>query len=251
MIVNNFKILKSNIDRNLVIPINLKWDFLDREDSLNVYQESIITEIIGEPENYETARFSYNYPVKYVFNFKNTANTDWVNSYVDSGRFTENQVLNKTNAFLKSFFKIDFYDNQNTRRRKNFLTIILNKKNDTTNIELNNDQGIGQLSIPSFSLNPLTNPEGFYLYWFENPNILNLNKLYMTVKFFDGSNGTFTTFTTKKQTDTSTPNRLGSDYFNREVNFNYTKYTYTIQNIGSQTPLTTINWYEYINPPEV
>ena len=41
MIVNNFKILKSNIDRNLVIPINLKWDFLDREDSLNVYQESI------------------------------------------------------------------------------------------------------------------------------------------------------------------------------------------------------------------
>jgi hypothetical protein len=251
MIVNNFKILKSNIDRNLVIPINLKWDFLDREDSLNVYQESIITEIIGEPENYETARFSYNYPVKYVFNFKNTGNTDWVNSYVDSGRFTENQVLNKTNAFLKSFFKIDFYDNQNTRRRKNFLTIILNKKNDTTNIELNNDQGIEQLSIPSFSLNPLTNPEGFYLYWFENPNILNLNKLYMTVKFFDGSNGTFTTFTTKKQTDTSTPNRLDSDYFNREVNFNYTNYTYTIQNIGSQTTLTTINWYEYINPQEV
>jgi hypothetical protein len=251
MIVNNFKILKSNIDRNLVIPINLKWDFLDREDSLNVYQESIITEIIGEPENYETARFSYNYPVRYVFNFKNTENTDWVNSYVDSGRFTENQVLNKTNAFLKSFFKIDFYDSQNTRRRKNFLTIILNKKNDTTNIELNNDQGIRQLSIPSFSLNPLTNPEGFYLYWFENPNILNLNKLYMTVKFFDGSNGTFTTFTTKKQTNSTTPNRLGSDYFNREVNFNYTNYTYMIQNVGSQVPLTTINWYEYINPPEV
>ena len=251
MIVNNFKILKSNLDKNLVIPINLKWDFLDREDSLNLYEESIITEIIGEPENYETARFSYNYPVRYVFNFKNTGNTDWVNSYVDSGRFSENAVLNKNNAFLKSFFKIDLYDSQNTRRRKNFLTIILNKRNDTTDIELDYNQGIGKLSIPSYSLNPVTNPEGFYLYWFENPDILNLPKLYMTAKFFDGSNGKFTTFTTKKQTNSSSPNRLDSDYFSREVNFNYTNKTYTIQNTGSQTPLLTVNWYEYINPPEL
>jgi hypothetical protein len=251
MIVNNYKILKFNGDRNLIVPINMNWDFLDREDALNVYEESIITEIIGNPENYETSRFSYRFPFKQVFNFKNTGDTDWVNSYVDSGRFSENAVLNKTNAFKKSFFKIDFYDSQNTRRRKNYLTIILNKKNDTIDIELPNNQGIGKLSVPSYSLNPLTNPEGFYLYWFENPDILNLTKLYMTVKFFDGADGTFTVFTTKKQTDSTTPYKLTTDYFMREVNFNFTNKTYTIQNINSQNVLSTLNWYEYKNPPIV
>ena len=251
MVVNNFKILKTNIDKGINIPINMNWDFLDREDSLNLYEEQIITEIIGEPENYETARFSYPYPFSYVFNFKNSGDTDWVNSYVESGRFTQNQVLNKSNPFMKSFFKIDLYDSSNTRRRRNFLTVILNKKNDTTNVDLGNNLGTGKLSIPTYSLNPLTNPEGFYLYWFENPDILNLTKLYMTVKFFDGSTGEFTTFTTKKQTESATPYRLTTDYFMREVNFNFTQQTYTINNLQSQTALSTLNWYEYKNPPTV
>ena len=127
----------------------------------------------------------------------------------------------------------------------------MNKKNDSVNIELPNNQGNGKLLIPSYSLNPLTNPEGFYLYWFQNPDILNLTKLYMTVKFFDGADGTFTVFTTKKQTDSTTPYKLTTDYFMREVNFNFTNKTYTIQNINSQNVLSTLNWYEYKNPPIV
>lgn len=249
MIVNNYKILKSNVDKDLIVPINMNWDFLDREDTLNVYEESIITEIIGEPENYETARFSYSRPIRYIFNFKNSADTNWVNSYVESGRFSQIQVLNESNSFKKSFFKIDFYDSKNTRRRKNYLTIILNKRNDKTQIELPYNQGTANLMIPKYSLNPLNNPEGFYLYWFENPSILNITKLYMTVKFFDGSNGTFTVFTTKKQNESTTPYRLTNDYFMREVNFDYTNKTYTIQNLGSQIPLYTLDWYEYKNPP--
>jgi hypothetical protein len=71
----------------------------------------------------------------------------------------------------------------------------------------------------------------------------------MTVKFFDGSNGTFTTFTTKKQTDSTTPYRLTTDYFMREVNFNYDNKTYTIQNLETQLPLSSLGWYEYKNPP--
>jgi hypothetical protein len=73
----------------------------------------------------------------------------------------------------------------------------------------------------------------------------------MTVKFFDGLDGTFTTFTTKKQTDSTTPYRLTTDYFMREVNFNFTQQTYTINNLNSQIPLSTNNWYEYKNPPTV
>ena len=249
MDVNNYKILKSNVDKNLIIPINVNWDFLDREDSLNTYEDSIITEIIGNPENYETARFSYTDPLKYNFYFKNSEDTEWVNSYVDSNRFTQIEVLNQSNSFKKSFFKIDFYDSRNTRRRKNYLTIILNKRNDTTEIELSYNQGTVNLLIPSYSLNPLNNPEGFYLYWFQNPDILNINKLYMTVKFFDGSKGTFTVFTTKKQTESTTPYRLSTDYFMREVNFIYQNKTYTIQNLDNQIPLFNLNWYEYKNPP--
>jgi len=249
MIVNNYKILKSNTNKNLIIPISTNWDFLDREDSLNIYEESIITEIIGTPENYETTRFSYNNEFRYIFYFKNSADTEWVNSYVESGRFTEISVLNQSNAFKKSFFKIDFYDSKNTRRRKNYLTIILNKRNNTTVIDSPYNQGDTNLIIPTYTLNPLSNPEGFYLYWFQNPNILNIDKLYMTVKFFDGSNGTFTTFTTKKQTDSTTPYRLTTDYFMREVNFNYDNKTYTIQNLETQLPLSSLGWYEYKNPP--
>jgi hypothetical protein len=71
----------------------------------------------------------------------------------------------------------------------------------------------------------------------------------MTAKFFDASNGQFTSFTTKKQTTSTTPYRLGTDYFNRRVSFNYDDSTYKITLMNQPTVQeTVIEWYEYTNP---
>jgi len=144
---------------------------------------------------------------------------------------------------------LDFYDSTRTKTRKNYLTIILNKKPNTTTYTFTGSTTPSLINIPSFTLNYNRNQEGFFIYWFEDPSILNIDTLYMTAKFFDASNGQFTVFTTKKQNTSNTPFNLGIEYFYRTVSFNYSDYTYKI------TPLTQpgiqeniIEWYEYINP---
>lgn len=255
--MNKIKLTNRDITRNINVPISMNWDFLEREDTLIKYEEEILNKILGFPNDYEVKRFemfqnpnnNITLPLTYNFNFKSTTENDWVLNYSDSGRFTEREIYNNVKKYDKSFFKLDFYDTTNTQIRKNYLTIILNKRPNKTTYTFPNQTTPFEIDIPSFTLNYNKNQEGFFIYWFEDPTILNIDTLYMTAKFFDASNGQFTSFTTKKQTTSTTPYRLGTDYFNRRVSFNYDDSTYKITLMNQSTVQeTVIEWYEYINP---
>ena len=107
-----------------------------------------------------------------------------------------------------------------------------------------------QSLAPTFELDHIGLKESYFIYWFKEFDTLKLDKLYMRVKFFNGKTGEYTTFTTQKQTsiDVNKPFRINNDYFYREVTFDFVNYLYDV--IGSGKSLLTLDWYEYINPPQ-
>ena len=70
--------IKKLSDKNILIPLDIKWDYLNREDSINVLTKDIITEVIGNATDYEVERYSkeptnidgtFDSSVEYNFNF--------------------------------------------------------------------------------------------------------------------------------------------------------------------------------------
>ena len=47
MSVNKIKILLSDTDKYVDIPVEMKWDFTGRDDSIEEYQKEMVKEIIG------------------------------------------------------------------------------------------------------------------------------------------------------------------------------------------------------------
>jgi hypothetical protein len=42
MIVNKYKILRSNLDKQIDIPIEIKWDLYGQDDDLDKFQEQVV-----------------------------------------------------------------------------------------------------------------------------------------------------------------------------------------------------------------
>ena len=59
MIVNKYKILLPNNDQYLNVPIEMNWDFLGRDDSIDDYQETMVKEVIGGVNDFEIVQFSH------------------------------------------------------------------------------------------------------------------------------------------------------------------------------------------------
>ena len=133
MDVNKIKILPSDLNREILVPLGTKWDFLDRSDAIKQEQQNILKQVIGTPPNYELSRFSHvanpngSSELIYQFFFSEQVEGPWENSYLT--KFTDNQVRYYSDAFAKSFFKIDFYDSMDPKTQKNYLTVILPTSN--------------------------------------------------------------------------------------------------------------------------
>ena len=129
MDVNKIKIVTSDLEKGIVVPIGMNWDFLDRESTIQSQEQEVIKEVIGRPLNYELSRFRNeptNFDVRqlsYIFHFSNSLEEPWENSYLS--KFTELQVRYRTDAFKKSFFKLDFYNSMDPKTQKNYLSVIL------------------------------------------------------------------------------------------------------------------------------
>ena len=139
MSVNKIKIIRPVSDQYVDIPIEMKWDFSGREDSIMDYEKEMVKEVIGLANDFEVSRFSHNSDINgntdinYEFYFydgvspitANTVNqTNWVISYINEC-FTNEEVYYYTKPFTKSFFKLDFYDTRIDASQTNYFTIIL------------------------------------------------------------------------------------------------------------------------------
>ena len=108
MIANKIKILRQVNDRQVIVPLSINWDFSDRGDTIDAFQDDVIRQVLGIPVDYELARFTkkpitlnqqINTSVIHEFNFYNPTNLSFYNSYVNSGLFTFDEVYYNSKSF--------------------------------------------------------------------------------------------------------------------------------------------------------
>jgi hypothetical protein len=269
---NSYRFILPENDQSIDIPVEIKWDFQGHTDSIELYEDEVLEEIIGLPKDFEICRFAHDFygtdrmsQLEYQFYFFNgtsvdiptSFNTDWVMSYQQAG-FSITELYYRTRPVTKSFFKIDFYDTTDDLTQKNYFTIILPTDSVIReSVVLNPTFGTNaEIIVPNFVLDYVFDKEGFFIYWLRDFEILRLSEFYMSVKFFDAKNGAFVRMMTEPQSQLTGMKYLFDQdlYFYRKVNLDYNNFTYKLYDmitgsrVGDGTPL---QWYEYVNPPEV
>jgi hypothetical protein len=273
MNVSKYKILRSSLDKQIDIPIEIKWDIYGQEDELEKFQEDVVEQAIGKPKDFELARFqnkiynnSFDTSVNYQFYFytgltneiNNSVQSDWGITYLSQG-FTNEEIYYTTKPFLKSFFKLDFYDTTSTNTQRIFFSIILpaNQSKDAQ-FSISPYLPLVNVSIPIYNLDYVNQKEGYFLYWLKSREFFNIDTFYMRAKFFNGSTGQFITLMNRSQASpqlVSTKYSFDSSkYLYYKVVMDYNDYTYQIFDtvgptqvrVGSLT--NPIKFYEYINP---
>jgi hypothetical protein len=271
MTVNKYKIVRSTLDKQIDIPIEMKWDFSGRDDSVDEYEKTILEEIIGTANDFEVSRFSHDTYIRagnektsinyhFFFYSGNPANipTATINNYVSDYQavgFTGQELYYFSKPFTKSFFKLDFYDTPEPTSQKNYFTIILPVQQgftESTSISLSLSDV--DVKIPRMRLDYIGDKEGFFIYWLRKQNYIDINQFFMSAKFFNGRTGTYTTMVNTPQFQIPSPYTFnGDDYFYYRVRLDYTNKTYRVFRptnnfirVGrEQQPIT---WYEYVNP---
>lgn len=271
---NKFLFTPSPSGKTINIPIEIKWDFDGKDDSIELYENDVIEDIIGEPIDFEILRFAhseYNVTnpnriktdINYEFYFYTgnptyvsaTTSADinlWPNSYLPTFTSTEIYFFNK--PFSKSFFKIDFYDTDNSLTQTNYFTIIIpTQQGETQSAVVSPNQPILRIKRPKFKLDYLGDKEGFFIYWLRKRDFLNINNFYMTAKFFDAKIGVFVPMINESQA-----NIIGNkfnftnptDYFYYKVELDYNLKTYKVFKNNNRVGIdgNSIKWYEYVNP---
>jgi hypothetical protein len=273
MIVNKYKILRSNLGKQIDIPIEIKWDLYGQDDDLDKFQEKVVEDAIGKPKDFELARFqnkqyvnSFDTSVNYEFNFysgltneiNSSVITDWGTTYLPQG-FTNEEIYYTTKPFLKSFFKLDFYNTTETRTQRVYFSIVL-PANQSKDAQFSISPYIPpvNISIPIYNLDYVNQKEGYFLYWLKSKDFYDIDTFYMRVKFFNGSTGQFITLMNRSQASpqltSSKYNFDSSEYLYYKVVLNYTDFTYQIFDIVGPTQVRVgsvtnpIKFYEYINP---
>lgn len=288
MDVNNYRLRKINNDYDLNIPIDIDFDVLGREDLIQEYENKIINKIVNPVDDFEIVRFGHkpyivpedgNIPpvptslvfatkLQYEFLFFNrnqpidtttlVSSYLWVNNYhftdnpnFSADTFSYEDILQYSNSFKRSFFKLDLYDTDDSETQQIYITLILpTSQSDSEVINIEELGGNTKIDVPKFSLDYVGNKEGFFIYWLRDPTYLNIDKFYMSAKFFNAKTGQFVRMINRPQS--SLPRKHNFEkksYYYFSVELNYEDFEYVIKfnnlRVGENEP---IKWYEYVNP---
>ena len=279
MDVNKIQIRRDGfVNKELVIPIELTWDYLGLDQSIDEYEADIIKKVTGNYGDFEVTRFAHApiavsdpftdnafefTDIQYEFNFYSggTLNdsANWRNNYMSEG-FTPDEIYYYTNNFSNSFFKLDLYDNVDEKRQTNYITIIIPTQQGLTMDAIMQRTPV-KIKKPYFVLDYVGDKEGFFIYWLKKRTFLDISTFFMTAKFYDAKKGYFVKMMNMPQSSLS-GNKYSFDnskYFYYRVELDYEKHDYQVFNMNPNQPIyditeqragTTepIKWYEYVNP---
>ena len=122
------------VSKEIIIPIELDWDYNGHSQSIELYEDEVIKEVIGIGYDFEVDRFPHDVDpvtkkteINYEFYFYSggslTDINNWSNSYIPEG-LTVKDIYYFSNDFTKSFFKLDFYDNVDDKRQTNYTSCL-------------------------------------------------------------------------------------------------------------------------------
>jgi hypothetical protein len=271
MSVSKYKIRIPTTDQQINIPVEIKWDFTERDEAIDVYQEEVVNTLIGDPVDFELTRFSHkpylsantqNYfatKIIHEFRFFDTGGTItnsafWTPTYQNVG-FSAKEIYEYIKPFTKSFFKLDFYDNPNKGSQKNYFTVILPvQQGSFETVTISAFLANVNIRIPKMGLDFVGDKEGFFFYWLKYRDYIDLDEFYMSAKFFDARQGVFRRMMNRPQSTLNGNyfNFNPNDYFYYKVKLDYPTKTYeifsTVTNNRVGTEINPILWYELINP---
>lgn len=272
--MNKYYLTLPTADQGLELPIEMNWDFLGKQDSIEAYESSVLDEIIGTAVDFEVSRFSHDEysptdpttRINHIFYFYSRPDVTvssttvsqvnlWKNSYLNEG-FTSDEVYYFSNSFTNSFFKLDFYDTTDVKSQTNYFTVIIPVQQGLTQTATTSSY-LSNVTIkkPYFILDFIGDKEGFFIYWLTDRDFIDIDTFYMSAKFFDAKLGVFVKMMIRPQA--ILPNKFifdgGKLFFNKVV-LDYSNKTYKIfdgenPNIRVGTDSNPMRWYEYVNPP--
>jgi hypothetical protein len=276
MNVNKFQIKQGGVtNKQINIPVQLQWDYLGMDLSIDEYEVKMIEEVIGKGRDFEVSRFAHapatgttdNTEVNYEFYFYSGGSlndqSNWRLDYQSEG-FTPQEIYYYRNNFANSFFKLDLYDTPDEKKQTNYVTIILPTQQGLT-MEAQMQRTLVNIKKPKFVLDYIGDKDGFFIYWLKKRTFLNIDTFYMSAKFYDAKVGQFKTMMTGRDSNpldlTNGPqyNLVGNkyafdntQYFYYTVKLNYRTLAYEVlntygQRLGTNIP---IKWYEYVNPTQ-
>ena len=278
MSVNNIKITQNGfVDNQITIPIELSWDYLGLDQSIEAYEDEVITQVIGVGRDFEVTRFAHApltgatdaTDVQYEFNFFSGGSldnsTNWKCDYQMEG-FTTQEIFYYTNNYSNSFFKLDFYDNVDDKRQTNYFTVIIPTQQGLTMDAIMQRTPI-KIKKPYFVLDYVGDKEGFFFYWLKKRTFLDIRTFYMTAKFYDAKRGYFIKMMNMPQSSLPSGSNLSANkytfdstkYFYYRVEMDYELHQYQVFNINPNQSIYNlsgqragagipIKWYEYVNP---
>jgi len=275
---NYFRTTVKGNEEYINIPLEITFDMEGRGDMIRGWEEGVIKDILNPINDFEVTKFAhkdYNLnntlktEINYEFNFfdyltppLNASITNWVTDY-ENASFTDSEIYYFANSFKNSFFKLDFYDTNQTENQTILLSIIIPtqqglKEPGTIGPPLN--QTSVEVKKPKFVLDYTgADKEGFYVYWLKDKNYLDRTEFYVSAKFFNAKKGQFVRMVNTPQSNIVglgkfNVNKTEMFYYKYELNYDtydYQVYTFSdaignIMRVGS--PTDPIKWYEYVNP---
>ena len=254
--MNNYLISYNNTDNEINVKFVSDYEFSNRNDGFISFEKEVVKEVINPEVDFEVIRFSHksfydNTSIWYKFMFRNELLNTYVNSYVSSNLFLPQECYYNSNSFNKSFFKLDFYDTNNSASQKNYLTIILptqQGKTEDVNSFLVGDVNEIKIKKPLISLDFIGDKEGYFIYWLKSRDYLNIDTFYMSAKFYDAKRGIFIRMINEEIINL---NFNPDNFFYYKVSLNYDDKTYEVTNINTLnrvglTENNPIQWFEYL-----
>ena len=253
-------------DRLINIPVQLSWDYLGNDQSIEVYEEEVITEVIGVGRDFEVSRFANHFytgltqvitEINYEFYFYSggtlSSSANWKMDYTAEG-FSVQDIYYYNNNFTNSFFKLDFYDSKDEKSQINYLTIIIPTQQGYKMPAMMQRTPV-EIKMPKFTLDYVGDKEGYFIYWLKKRTFLNIDTFFMTAKFFNAEKGYFVKMMNQGQFNiVANPYNFDTlTNFYYPVKLDYDTQTYQVFNSNDQrVGLATnpIKWYEYVNPPQ-
>ena len=58
---NSYRFILPENDQSIDIPVEIKWDFQGHTDSIELYEDEVLEEIIGLPKDFEICRFAHDF----------------------------------------------------------------------------------------------------------------------------------------------------------------------------------------------
>jgi hypothetical protein len=136
---NYFRKIVTGNEEYINIPLEITFDMEGRGDMIRDWEEEVIKDVLNPIIDFETTKFAnkeYNVnntlktEINYEFNFFNyltpplsATTSDWGSDY-ENASFTDSEIYYFANSFKNSFFKLDFYDTNQTENQTILLSII-------------------------------------------------------------------------------------------------------------------------------